>query len=477
MSVRRQTPAQILRRTVERLNAQLQWTQNAQRDSDREIRRVRQRMQSEMAQALRSQERRNKQMADQTRQEMRQIERNMQNQINGVWTQMQDGFQAAFERDQQLQDNIEQVQREALDRDRQLQRNIDRVREEMHRGQVQLQKQINSINARHANASQAASSWCKEANHIVEHIRENLRHDKFAPGALANIDQKLQLAISNLNTKGLENAALSGAQGAYLEAQHLRLQIEAAEAEWQARVNSAKGLALQLEAEWELNRNPRFQFETEKGNQELEGSVDDWTGGEYGKVKEQLDSVLAQLNKPESLSLDQVKALETQSAELQQEQIRVINLARQAIIASQLRVDMATIVAETLQQQGWHVVDSAYEGEEQTNTLHVKFVMGQDEMVITITPKQTRESVTNTVETTFFDRTTNDVEFRASRMASIESALASIEGVECGESQCVPGTNDMSTPDPNLLDFEKIKQRKSQRQASRKRQTTKSAKG
>jgi len=475
MSGEKRTPVQIMQDHMRQLVKQLQQSRQAERELAREIWQSKQLMQSEMDQALRAQERRNQQMVNQTRQEMRQIEQNMQNQINGVWSQMQEGFQAAFERDQQLQDNIETVQREALERDRQLQRNINLVQEEMRRGQAQLQAQINTIEGRHANASEAASSWCEEAGRIVGHIRSTLRHEKFAPGALSGIEQELQLAESNRRTTGLENAALAGAQGAYLKAQSLRLQIEAAEAEWQARVNSAKGLALQLEAEWEVNRNPRFQFETENGKQELEGSVDDWTGGEYCKVKEQLDSVLKQLENPENLSLDQVKELETILAELQKEQVRVVNLARQAIIASQLRVDMATIVAERLQQQGWNVVDSAYEGEEETNALHVKLQMGDDEMVITYTPCQTEESVTNSVETAFFDRTTNDEEFRKSRMAAIESALASIDGVECGKSQCVPGTENIPCPDQTILNFEGVRQRKSKQQASREARTSKPA--
>lgn len=466
MSGRKLTPMQIMQREIDNMMSQLQRSEEAERELAWQMQQAQEQMQSEMDQALRAQELRNQRQADQTRREMQQIEHGMQQQINGVWEQMQEGFRDAYERDQQLQQNIEEVHRQAFERDQQLQQNIARVREEMRRGQAQLQAQIDTMEGRHSNASEAASSWCDEAERIVDHIRTTLRHEKFTPGALAGIEQKLRLAQSNRSTPGLENAALSGAQGAYLEAQHLRLQIEAAEAEWQARVNAAKGLALRLEAEWEVNQNPRFQFETEEGTKDLEGSVDDWTGGEYAKVREQLDSVRMQLDHSDSMTLEQVKGLEQHLAGLQQEQVRVVNLARQAIIASQLRVDMATIVAETLQQQGWHVVDSAYEGEEHTNALHVKLQMGQDEMVITYTPQQSEEAVTNSVETAFFDRTTNDEEFRRSRMESIENALRSVDGVECGRSQCVPGTEDQPCSDQKMLDFEQVRKRKRRQKES-----------
>jgi hypothetical protein len=438
---------------------------SVEQETARQMRRVHDNLRSEIDQVINEQKQRNQQLAHTTRNEMRAIEQSMQQEISLVWSNTKAGLEATYERDVQLTKQITNLSDEmqvgleqALARDRKLQSSINKVHKEVREGQQRLQSQINTIESRHQNAREAADMWCGETDRILGHIRTNLRHDKFTPGALQRLEQELDIAKSNLRSPGTESAAIAGAQSAYLKAQQLRLQVEALEAEWNARLNAAKGRVLELETEWNANRNPRFQFDTGDGMKVLDGSVDDWTSGKYSELKKLIDEVQKLLASSNNLTLEQIADLEKSLVDLKKDQLRLVSLARQAIVASQLRSDTAILVSEALLQQGWHVVDSTYEGKD-----HVKLQMGKDEMVITYTPEQTDEAVNNSVNTFFFDRTINDEDSRRSRQSFIVQAIRSA-GLECTDMECVPGTENKPCKDMSRLEFDSIRERKKQKQ-------------
>lgn len=434
-------------------------------------------------------ERRNEERTRQVREEMRGIEQGLASQIRDVWAgveagleeaykrdsrimqQMEEDREEALRRDKQLQENIETVDEAARARDQQLQANIDQVHRELHERANELQGQINTIEDRYARAGASAEAWCSESSNILDYIRDNLRHEKFFPGRLAELEVKQQTAQDNYGG-GMNQAAVASAQSVYLEAQQLRLQIEAEEAQWNARLNAARAVASELEGDWEADKEPTLQFETNEGTRELQVDMDHWTDGEYSTTKKDLDSIKSRLDDPENLSQEEIDELQKQLVELRKLHIKKLNLGRQAVIASQLRTDTALVVADALKERGWHVVDSAYEGEDHTGALHIKLQSGSgedaDEMVIVYTPERRnqgtdQEIIVNAVKSAFFDKKVQNPEFWRERQNSIEEAIRSIPGQDCDRSECIPGYERKAYDREELLDMERVRAERPQK--------------
>ena len=77
----------------------------------------------------------------------------------------------------------------------------------------------------------AAATWLKDVRLLLDNIDANTRHDKFKPGALAQIRSELSLAENN-HRNGQQQAAIATAQATYMKAHELNMALAQLEQEW-----------------------------------------------------------------------------------------------------------------------------------------------------------------------------------------------------------------------------------------------------
>jgi len=186
--------------------------------------------------------------------------------------------------------------------------------------------------------------------------------------------------------------------------------------------------------------------------------VDFWTKGDLSKLRQQVADEQEKLDNPDSFSLADLKQSIADSERWRQESEDLVEQAKEALIASQLRNNIAQSIEESLEKSGWAVMDSTYEGEDHRTALHLKLQNGaNDELVTIITPEKTTDkTITNRLSINFFDKSTNDEAFRQERLNRIMASLKE-EELDCSQPQCMPGTENRSATEVKKLDFEKVR--------------------
>lgn len=246
-----------------------------------------------------------------------------------------------------------------------------------------LQNQIDAIVANAERKQQAARSFVADLGKIMEDT-DRLPHERFAPGQLDAIRRYLQDAQQSLNA-GMPEAALSTAQKAYWDTADLRVLVMQKEREFmlihQAALEEARIL---LE---EARNNRKYQLEVGEGAEKdvFEMEVNHWTQGELSAYEEKVRDIEKRLAEGEpSLTTEQVKDMLAQLEALKPEILTIVEHARQHILGSQLRYNIAELAAEGLKGEGFVVDDAAYEGDDERNAYIVKLKNRAGSEVVTV---------------------------------------------------------------------------------------------
>jgi hypothetical protein len=135
--------------------------------------------------------------------------------------------------------------------------------------------------------------------------------------------------------------------------------------------------------------------------------------------------------------------------------------AREAIISSHLRSEMANSVVAALSDRGWQCEGAVYEGEEQTNPIHVKLRdSAENEIVVVITPHA--ETLCNNLEINFFDPYNNDLRSRERYVQSIYESLSENTIGDVSAPVCREGYEVAASDNEALRNIEATAQKKPQ---------------
>jgi hypothetical protein len=331
---------------------------------------------------------------------------------------------------------------------------LDQQRREL-QGQIQTIQE--HIKAKEQHAQGQAQQWLQDTEALLKGIDESYDHQKFKPGELAKLQNELLMAQNNI-AQGHYEAAISTTQRTYLHTQELRLELERLTLEWNAYLTAARQNAAEVLAACETYQTAQFTFDTEEGAEEVAAEVDFWTHGALSKLREQVAEEQNRLDKPDTLSLEDLKQSIARSEQRRLESEQLVEQAKEALIASQLRNNIAQSIEAALQNAGWEVVDSCYQGEDFRGALHVKLQdLSNDELVTIITPEEAADkTIRNRLNIQFFDKSRNDEQFRQERLKRIVDKLTE-EDLQCNQPQCAPGTENQPARDVEQLDFDKVR--------------------
>jgi len=283
---------------------------------------------------------------------------------------------------------------------------IAEERAERERQISELQSRVTRIEDREESLQRRAAAWLHDLR-LVQQSVDELPHQRFCPGAMARINRQIEQAEMNLSD-GAWETVLGQAQAVYLQLTELRGEVLFREQEFELAYAHALEAVRSLFEEAKQNREGVIPAE-QPGQEDLAVDIDFWSRGRLSHVRDDLQELEARLEKERAnLTLDQVKEAEERVAGLRPELLAAVDDARLAIINSQACFNVAGIIAEVMEEQGYTVEQGTYEGEDQREAYAIKMRnRGGDEFVSIVTPSAEQELAYST-EMNFYDRNADE---------------------------------------------------------------------
>lgn len=358
------------------------------------------------------------------------------------------------EQQRQMRSQIREVREALAEQERRFNAMLEQERRTRQQQIQNVQRQLDAIMADKERARTLAQGWLEAAEKLREFIEDNYRHDLFSPGRLDCLARTLEQGRENLN-QGMSEAALTQSQSAYQELSDLRLELERLEREWHLWRSAALESAREM---LELARRNRQCKAVDLEGKELDlgVEVDWWTEGKLSALEEELNRLLARIQDESSfISTEEFRHIVEQTIPQMQERLeQVIREARLAVLGSQLRANVADLVVQALEEQGFQLEDGTYEGEDQRRGFVAKVRhLDGSEVVVVVAPKE-GDPAQNDLQIHSFDvaqRSEHELRARARELAR---ALQS-KGLQVGEPQAVGAAQ----PDPAVRDIEQVRKR------------------
>jgi hypothetical protein len=354
----------------------------------------------------------------------------------------------------QLRDAVDQLRadtRAALEgQERRFAEELERERLERERETRDLRDEVAGMRAGRDDARALARDYLADAEVMRDAIASQLPHDRLAPGRLAELVSRLDLARGNVE-RGLGEAALAQAQQAYLGLSELRAEVELRFAAWQAARLEAGNAVMLLEQQISLNASPDA---VDDNGGSVEGrtlDVDFWSEGELSRLRQAASGLAARLadeaNPPSVAELRQIA--DQAGGELDERLTSILMTAQARQIASQARANLAEHVVSTLEATSgyrWEEGQAIYAEGDQRRAFYAKLRhLDDSEIVVEVAPDDTGKACTLRILS--YDTGLPDEEERVHRAHAVYDSLRA-QGLQAG----LP-VAEGEQPDPRLADF------------------------
>ena len=301
----------------------------------------------------------------------------------------------------------------------------------------------------------AAQSQIDDLQKLFELMRAQHAHERFAPGELDALEAHFSLCNQNLQN-GNYQAALATGQERYFDYQKLQLRIAERQAKWEAYLAEVRHIAEETSGAMAAAEGATYTFDESDASQQVKAQVDYWSEGALTDFRNRLNSHLERLRDPEKISTDELKLMLDEIAPMEDELSGIVDRAKESLVQSQVRQNIATSILQSFGGTHWELDDSTYENEDFRKGLHLKMKNGSDEEIVaSVTPVETDDgSITSNVEINFFDRY-NDPELRQARLNDMHSSMHA-EGVEVGAFECLDHSENRPGNE-QMRDFERLR--------------------
>lgn len=363
----------------------------------------------------------------------------------------------------------EEIRRLANDQNRRLREqarnfrnDINELRRQREKDREELLAEIHNvqerIEAKERNHRAIAEDWIAQAEAYFADI-EQYRHELFAPNQLSHLRTLLSQVAEDIKNEAFQSA-ISASRNVFNQAVDLKERVVSAEIEWAHYHGEFRHLFANIESAFYHYQNLRYKLPTQDGEQEVEANVDYWADGALSEIEREISDIRERTNQIQELSTAELMALITALRNINTRMEETGDKAKEALICSQVRAELADSLARTLQESGWEYVGYTYEGSEMNAALHIKLRdnLG-NEIVTVITPEMNRDALGNNMEFNFFSDYNNDENTRNIWIAAIIEQLRRA-GLNVGKPQTKPGYENRSSDNEALRDLEATAQRK-----------------
>jgi|GEM_PF-3277732 len=391
-------------------------------------------------------------LSEQTRKLESQLTRRLRAKAEMLFNEMRDA-------NQQLRAETRQA---IEDTETRLQADLDEERKEREQSFQSLRDALDEVKADRDRALTAARTLLADATLLRGVIDADMPHQQFAPGRLADIEQRLTMALGNLDA-GLGEAALAQAQELYLQLSALRAEVEFRHQEWQAARIAANTAVTALLEQIRVNSTLEVAGTDGKLIDGVTLDVDFWSEGELAELETRVaalaELVAAQADPPDLAELRTI--VQRDAPQLDEQLTAIVGRAGARQFASQVRVNLAELVVATLENTTgfvWEQGQATYAGEDPRRAFYSKLIHPDDsEIVVEVSPDEAGESCVLRILS--FDSGIPDEEERVRRVHAIASDLRS-SGLKVSDPAA-----EAELPDPALTDFDGLRQRVPGRQA------------
>ncbi len=397
-----------------------------------------------LAEDLKKARRENLSQVNKLQQQIQERDKKQADAFNELKTDMRD---TATKHQQQLIDQRDHAMQEMQDIELRADKKIDNVRNwakerlneqrsEYIRNSLQQQQTINDlknsiekINEREGKRGQYANDYITDLESLIKSTDENLPHTKYTPGRLQRIKLQLNAAKHQLEIDS-PSSTISTAQFAHLDLMDMQEEIQRKETEFEMTYRTVADAIGGLFTS--VRNNRKIKLEADAAEQE----VDYWTNGRYmnleGRVEELQDYI--RKNKSE-LTTEILNGYLDDMEKLTQEKEALVGDAVERIISSQMRAEMADVVIEKLEQQGYRLKqdERGYTRGDQRDAYMLKLSnVAGTEIVTVISPEE--QAYQNVLSINTYNDNISDEEGRRHRNADILQALRE-GGLQTGETK------------------------------------------
>ena len=228
---------------------------------------------------------------------------------------------------------------------------------------------------------------------LAQDIGKNYPHERFTPGEYNGIVTTLNEAREALNSSNTQEASVYIREG-LKELTKLREKILKRQMEYELAYNETLRLITELlerikNEDVPLNKEGADRIKTE----ELK-KIDFWTEGEYSKLKKELDRVKALLEKnKDTMIIAEIQGEYKRVGELETELNKILNTARNRLLASMQREDIAERIAQELADpNGFYTVDHGFESGDPKASYVISTRLNESpqspEIIVVLEPKE-----------------------------------------------------------------------------------------
>lgn len=303
-------------------------------------------------------------------------------------------YQTAF--NQELMDRMDVVTEET---NAILDTLMERFHEEIQRERTTLYQSLRNLNdqldqwRREARTKQQiASQWMAQSTRIYRFVDEQFETERFAPGRMRAIKQKLALAQMNLD-QGMPEACLQAAQQVFVELSDLRVELETRTLEWQNQFQITYGVAKELQKT--ILGNAQVPALDVAGNEiPYVVDLDYWSSGAYKALLEEAKGLVQYLKVHQrALDVEKLQGIRNQElAALQNRLESIIYDSRLEAIQSQMRINIADLALQALENQGYRLEQAGFAEEDLRGPFVAKLVNeDRTSIALRILPKQGRD--------------------------------------------------------------------------------------
>lgn len=351
---------------------------------------------------------------------------------------VQDASKSILEKVRQQDAQLRRDHTTAMHRQRDtLLRAIDAERAERNRRIDALASEVADIRQGAASAAQLTDSYMSDTRILREQVAA-LPHERFRPGALRELDDRLQSLHNELRDNDLAPYLLSNARDLCQEMGALRREVAILDDEWRALRCAAEQDLLRIRGV--IDHNTTLDTSATFGV-DLPGprpDVDLWSRGALSRLQSEVDSLLAQVGDTDAAPTSEElrEWIAARVPALDQRLDAIVGQAVTALRSSQLRANLAGLIADALDDvHHYQVVEGCvgYEADDERNAFLAKTAnpMSGGEIVIEIGPDGDDEAAPPIVHMHSYDKLVNEEE-RTSRTADINATIYDRTGIRLG---------------------------------------------
>ncbi|MFC0602487.1 hypothetical protein [Streptomyces palmae] len=342
----------------------------------------------------------------------------------------------------------EETRRRLAEQQAETRRAIAEERAERRAETARLSREIDALTEDRARAAETVRTWLADADTMAGLIGRTLPHQRYAPGELDRLTARLGTARHNA-ADGRFDAALAMAQDTYHSLGELRVDIEQRELERCSAQQEAVEALVRVETL--ITGNEQRPVIGPDG-EALAGYVLDvvyWSEGELEELRRETGHALTRA-RDDATATEELRGLRDEEApRLEQALGGTVERAGMRHLASQIRVNLADAVAQSLSEYAYYdLVDGEYEAADPRGRYYAKLRNDAtgNEIVVDISQAD-RDSEQCVVRVLSYDHDATAEAVLQDRAEAIQQALAA-DGLSASAPVREPGL-----PDPALTDI------------------------